>query len=67
MNEFKILNNIGKGSFSKVKKVLRLQTNEMLTPPSKDDQQNDPSNNEGMPGNSNLYAMKMMHKPVLQE
>lgn len=68
MNEFKILNNIGKGSFSKVKKVLRLQTNEMLTPPSKDDQQNDPSNNEGnLPANSNLYAMKMMHKPVLQE
>lgn len=41
----------------------------MLTPPSKDDQQNDPSSNEGMSaqGNSNLYAMKMMHKPVLQE
>ena len=25
MNEFKILNNIGRGSFSKVKKVLRQQ------------------------------------------
>ena len=70
MNEFKILNNIGKGSFSKVKKVLRLQTNEMLTPPSKDDQGNlGPSNQDGniSQAHNNLYAMKMMHKPVLLE
>ena len=32
MNEFKILNNIGRGSFSKVKRVLRIVPGEMLSP-----------------------------------
>ena len=51
VNEFQILNNIGKGSFSKVKKVLRKWTD---------------SESEG--GNIEKYfAMKMMHKPLLQK
>ena len=54
MNEFKILNNIGRGSFSKVKKVLRIAKEDGAQP--------DP---EGEGGNENMFAMKMMHKPVL--
>lgn len=49
MNEFKILNNIGHGSFSKVKKVLRQWV----------DQEDSAGNNE------KYFAMKMMHKPIL--
>jgi hypothetical protein len=44
------MNNIGKGSFSKVKKVLRIWTDA-----------DDPQNN-----GEKLFAMKMMHKPVLE-
>ena len=49
VNEFKILNNIGKGSFSKVKKVLRKWT----------DSETDQADIE------KYFAMKMMHKPLL--
>jgi serine/threonine protein kinase len=51
VNEFKILNNIGKGSFSKVKKVLRKWTD---------------SETEGA-DIEKYFAMKMMHKPLLQK
>lgn len=51
MNEFKILNNIGKGSFSKVKRVLRRWTD---------------SETEGT-DIEKYFAMKMMHKPLLQK
>lgn len=63
VNEFKILNNIGKGSFSKVKKVLRHYTNEQHQPAG--GQQLNDGDGAASPGNGNLYAMKMMHKPVL--
>lgn len=69
MNEFKILNNIGKGSFSKVKKVLRLMTNEQQQPGPMEDPMAQQFLGAGAtsPANNNLYAMKMMHKPVLAE
>jgi len=43
VNEFKILNNIGKGSFSKVKKVLRIWADE----------------DSGAGSNEKLFAMKV--------
>jgi serine/threonine protein kinase len=56
VNEFKILDNIGKGSFSKVKRVVRMQSNE--TKP----------NLESLSGSQDCsFAMKMMHKPILMQ
>ena len=56
MNEFKILDNIGKGSFSKVKRVIRMQTNDTK------------QNLESLAGSQDCqFAMKMMHKPILMQ
>ena len=56
MNEFKILDNIGKGSFSKVKRVIRMQTNDTKL------------NLESLAGSQDCqFAMKMMHKPILMQ
>ena len=56
MNEFKILDNIGKGSFSKVKRVMRMQTNDTKL------------NLESLAGSQDCqFAMKMMHKPILMQ
>lgn len=58
VNEFKILNNIGKGSFSKVKKVLRKWT----------DSEIGEQKESGESGDIEKYfAMKMMHKPLLSK
>ena len=55
MNEFKILDNIGKGSFSKVKRVIRMQSNDTK------------QNLESLAGSQDCqFAMKMMHKPTLR-
>lgn len=48
MNEFKILNNIGKGSFSKVKKVLRISPQEEFD-----------NDTEEEVKNKHLFAMKV--------
>jgi hypothetical protein len=56
VNEFKILDNIGKGSFSKVKRVIRMQTNDTK------------QNLESLAGSQDCqFAMKMMHKPILMQ
>lgn len=56
MNEFKILDNIGKGSFSKVKRVIRMQSNDTK------------QNLESLAGSQDCqFAMKMMHKPILMQ
>ncbi len=56
MNEFKILDNIGKGSFSKVKRVIRMQSNDTKL------------NLESLAGSQDCqFAMKMMHKPILMQ
>ena len=56
MNEFKILDNIGKGSFSKVKRVIRMQSNDTKL------------NLESLAGSQDCqFAMKMMHKQILMQ
>jgi hypothetical protein len=56
VNEFKILDNIGKGSFSKVKRVIRMQSNDTKL------------NLESLAGSQDCqFAMKMMHKPILMQ
>ena len=64
VNEFKILNNIGRGSFSKVKKVQRISSDE-------GDGRNSARKSVMKQGtgsgffSQDMFAMKMMHKPVL--
>ncbi|MFM7856052.1 MAG: hypothetical protein ACKO96_30065, partial [Flammeovirgaceae bacterium] len=56
VNEFKILDNIGKGSFSKVKRAIRMQSNDTKL------------NLESLAGSQDCqFAMKMMHKPILMQ
>ncbi len=56
VNEFKILNNIGRGSFSKVKKVLRQQVPDPNSPETSGNTGGQDENNQ------NYFAMKVCNK-----
>lgn len=67
VNEFVLLENIGRGSYSKVKRVIRQETTSDQ-PESEEDQLNEEQNNQenGNQGECAEYAMKIVHKPTLR-
>ena len=62
VNEFLVCNNIGRGSYSKVERVIRMETKQQ----GKNENWTKDSDDGGEEQEYAEFAMKMMHKPTLK-